>query len=74
MAFIIARWFKAKEMTKLQVAVGRQSQKRILTKATEDELKDTCTWVSDCGENTFEVQGDKEKLNLIKIVPFCECS
>lgn len=41
--------------------MGRQSQKGILTKATEDELKDTCTWASDSGENSFEAQGDKEK-------------
>lgn len=41
--------------------MGRQSQKEILTKATEDGPKDTCTWVSDSGENTSESQGDKEK-------------
>ena len=44
------RWFRAKEMSKLEVTVGRQverkSQKGILKKATEDELKDICIWMS----------------------------
>lgn len=43
-------WFRAKEMSKLEVTRGRQvegkSQKGILKKATEDELKDICIWTS----------------------------
>lgn len=65
MAFIIANWFRGKEMINLQVTMGRQdgrkSQKGILKKATEDELRGSCTWLADSGENFSETEGIKEE-------------
>lgn len=40
---------------------GRKSQKGILKKATEDELRGSCTWLADSGENFSETEGIKEE-------------
>lgn len=50
--------------------VERKSQKGILKKATEDELKDICNWLSGYEENSFKAQRVQEKYKIrTKIVP-----
>lgn len=56
---------RAEKLTKPEVTVWRQverkSQKGILKKATEDELKDICNWLSGYEENSFKAQRVQEK-------------